>query len=183
MKPETRQRWLLLGGLLVVTLATAAWVGDRTSPDSEVVAASEPDSGTPSSPAISSRHNAPDEAPQVNLEKLQSRDLGTTSRDPFAVRKPRVDKPRPPAPAVPAVQVVAAPPPPSAPPLPFTYIGRLVEGDDVAVFLSQGDRNLVVRQGETIDSIYRVEHVAENAITLTYLPLDQRQTIVIGDPR
>jgi hypothetical protein len=48
------------------------------------------------------------------------------------------------------------------------------------VFLSRGDRNLIVRQGETIDSMYRVELIAESAITLTYLPLNQRQTIVIG---
>lgn len=181
MKLDTRQRWILLGGLLAATLAAAAWVGERASTDSELVAASEPDSKGP--PSRSPRADPATKPPQLNLEKLRSRELGGASRDPFAVPKPRVEKPKPPAQALPPVQVVAAPPPPppSAPPLPFTYMGKLIEDDDVAVFLTQGDRNLIVRQGETIDSIYRVERIADNAITLNYLPLDQRQTIVIGD--
>ena len=181
MKLHARQRWILLGGLLAATLAAAAWVGDRAASDPELVAASEADSNA--APSRSSRDDAATRPPQLNLEKLRSRELGTASRDPFAVRKPRMQKPGPPVQAPPPAQVVAAPPPPppSAPPLPFTYMGKLVEGDDVVVFLSQGERNLVARQGETIDSIYRVERIAEGAITLTYLPLDQRQTIVIGD--
>jgi hypothetical protein len=177
MKMDTRQRSILLGGLLAATLAAAAWVGDRAPPDPERLAAAEPDSRAPS--ASSPRPDPGGSPPQLHLEKLQSRDLGTPSRDPFAVRKPRADKPKLPATA--PVRIVAAPPPaPAAPPLPFTYLGKLVEGDDVAVFLSRGDRNLIVRQGETIDSMYRVELIAESAITLTYLPLNQRQTIVIG---
>jgi hypothetical protein len=184
MRLDSRQRWILLGGLLAATLAAAAWVGERSAPDSELVAASEPDAKAASSQ--SPRAEAASKPAQLNLEKLQSRDLGGVTRDPFSAPRPRVAKPAPAPLPAPPVQVVAAPPPPpppSAPPLPFTYMGKLVEGDNVAVFLSQGERNLVVRQGQTIDSIYRVERIAESAITLTYLPLDQRQTIVIGDPK
>jgi hypothetical protein len=185
MKLDTRQRWLLLGGLLAATLAAAAWVGDRAAkPETDLVVASEP-AKAPRSSASLARAGTKDEAPQVNLEKLKSRDVGKASRDPFALPMPRAGKPKPPAPAVPAVQPVAAPPPPppTAPPLPFTYMGKLISGNDVAVFLTQGERNLVVREGETIDSSYRVERIAEGAITLTYLPLNQRQTIQIGAPQ
>ncbi len=176
MKLDTTRRWILLGGLLAATLAAAAWVGERSSPEPELVGASEPGARAPSSPARADRPGNPE---QLNLEKLQSRDLASPSTDPFAVRKPRAEKPRPPAARI--VQPAIAPAaPPSAPSVPFTYLGKLVEGDEVAVFLSQGDRNLVVREGETIDSTYRVERIAESAITLTYLPLNQRQTIVTG---
>jgi hypothetical protein len=184
MKLDARQRWLLLGGLLAATLAAAAWVGDRAAkPETDLVVPSEP--ATASRPSANlARAGTKEEAPQVNLEKLKSRDVGKASRDPFALPRPRAGKPKPPAPAVPAVQSVAAPPPPpTAPPLPFTYMGKLMSGNDVAVFLTQGERNLVVREGETIDSSYRVERIAEGAITLTYLPLNQRQTILIGAPQ
>jgi hypothetical protein len=180
MKLRSRQRWMLLGGLLAATLAAAAWVGERSARDSDLVAASEPDSKA-ERPA-SNRVGPADQMPRLNLEKLQTRDLGDATRDPFSAGKPKTQRP---APAARRVEPIAAPPPPQpgAPPLPFTYLGRLVEGDDVAVFLSHGERNLVVRQGETIDSVYRVERIADGAITLVYLPLDQRQTIVIGDPQ
>jgi len=170
---------MLLGGLLAATLAAAAWVGERAARDSELVAASEPDS-KPAAPA-SKRADPARRLPELNLEKLQSRDLGNATRDPFAVRKPPRENPGPPLKAPPPQVVAAPPPPPSAPPLPFTYMGKLIEGDDVAVFLAHGDRNLIVRQGETIDSTYRVERIADGAITLVYLPLEQRQTILIGD--
>ena len=75
----------------------------------------------------------------------------------------------------------AAAPPPVAPPLPFTYMGKLMSGPEAKVFLTLGDRNLVLREGDTVDSIYRIEKIAESAITLVYLPLDERQTIATGE--
>ena len=54
---------------------------------------------------------------------------------------------------------------------------------DLAVFLVQGERNLVVHEGDTIDSLYRVERIADGGITVLYLPLNQRQTIPIGEPQ
>lgn len=72
------------------------------------------------------------------------------------------------------------PPPPSAPPLPFTYVGKLLDGDRTMVFLSQQQRNLVVRQGDTIDNLYRVEQVTPDRVEFVYLPLKQKQTITFG---
>ena len=187
MKLDTRRRWLLLGGLLTATLAAAAWVRDSGSPPGEeLVAASKAATTAPAKAATFARAGAANEASQVNLEKLKARDLGAASRDPFATAAPRPAKPKPAASpaAAAAMQAAAAPPPPpSAPPLPFTYMGRMVSGEDLEVFLSQGDRNLVVREGDTIDSKYRVDQIADGGITLTYLPLNQRQTIVIGPRR
>ena len=182
MKLHARQRWLVLGGLLTATLAAAAWIRDSAMPPgTEVVAASD----SSAAPAADRPPHAgtQGEAPVINLEKLQSRDLGRATRDPFAKGTPRAAKSKSkPGAAARSAQVVVAPPP-SAPPLPFTYMGKLMSGGDLAVFLVQGERNLVVHEGDTIDSLYRVERIAEGDITLLFLPLNQRQTIVIGEPQ
>lgn len=178
MNLSARQRGLVLGGLLTVTLATAAWVRDTGDAGQQIVTARHRER-----PVERASRPAPadDTAPRLELERLESRGLGDAAGDPFAARTPRVT----PAPRlVPAPQVAAAapapPPAPSAPPLPFVYMGKLLSTDDVAVFLIHGERNLVVREGDTIDSVYRVERIAEGALTLTYLPLDQRQNLTFG---
>jgi hypothetical protein len=117
---------------------------------------------------------------QVNIEKLKARSLGESTRDPFAVETPPARK-RNRAPAAARPAAAAPAPPPAAPPVPFTYMGKLLSGPEAKVFLTLGDRNLVLREGDTIDSIYRVEKIAEGAITLVYLPLGERQTIVTGE--
>ncbi|MGH8701652.1 MAG: cohesin domain-containing protein [Burkholderiales bacterium] len=74
----------------------------------------------------------------------------------------------------------APPPAPQAPPLPFAFLGQLVEEGRVTVFLTNGDRNWVVREGDTIDGAYRVEAIADRTMTLTYLALNTRQELAIG---
>jgi hypothetical protein len=179
MKLHIRQRWLVVAGLLTATLAAAAWIRDSAVPSrTEVVAASDSSAAPAPRPSAAGTDG---EAPAVNLEKLKSRELGRAIRDPFATGAPRAAKSKPAAAARPAQVVVA--PPPSPPPLPFTYMGKLVQGGDLAVFLVQGERNLIVREGDTIDSLYKVERIAAGGITLLFLPLNQRQTIFIGEPQ
>jgi hypothetical protein len=179
MKLHIRQRWLVVAGLLTATLAAAAWMRDSAVPSrTEVVAASDSSAAPAPRPSAAGTDG---EAPAINLEKLKSRELGRAIRDPFATGAPRAAKSKPAAGARPAQVVVA--PPPSPPPLPFTYMGKLVQGGDLAVFLVQGERNLVVREGDTIDSLYKVERIAAGGITLLFLPLNQRQTIIIGEPQ
>ena len=180
MKLHARRRWLVLGGLLTATLAAAAWIRDGTdAPRTDVVVAA--NSGAAPASAERRRGGAQGDAAVINLEKLKSRDLGKTTRDPCATGKPRAAKSKPGGAARPAQTVIA--PPPSAPPLPFTYMGKLMSEGDLAVFLVQGERNLIVHEGDTIDSLYRVERIAEGDITLLFLPLNQRQTLVIGAPQ
>jgi hypothetical protein len=185
------RRWLIIGGLLVATVGAAAWVRDGANePASEIIAAAPgpkemagPSTAT-SQPDTTRRTASPrgerSAIPRIDLEKLNARNPGELVRDPFAVPAP---KPRkivrgnagPTTPTTPA-------PLQTAPPIPFTYMGKLRSGADTAIFLTQGDRNLVLREGDTIDSVYRVEHIADREITLVYLPLSQRQTIPIGEP-
>jgi len=69
------------------------------------------------------------------------------------------------------------PPPPQAPPLPFTYVGMLGDEDETIVFLAQQDTNHAVKKGDVINGTYRVDEVEAGRVVLTYLPLEQRQTL------
>jgi len=71
--------------------------------------------------------------------------------------------------------------PPKAPPLPFHVLGQYIEDGAVAVFLQHNDQNLVVRKGDLIDGTYKIESIAGNTVTFVYLPLEQKQTLAVGD--
>jgi hypothetical protein len=119
----------------------------------------------------------------LDLQRLQRSPGVDPNADPFAMRDFR---PRPPAVNRPIAQAAVElpppppPPPPQAPPLPFSYLGKLAEGDDTMVFLAMGDRNLVVKPGDVIDNSYRLEEVSDTHVVLTYLPLTVKQTLPIG---
>lgn len=95
----------------------------------------------------------------------------------FAVRswQPPPPPPRP----VAAVQDLA---PPSAPPLPFRYLGRMEDGGRITVFLGEGAQTVrVVRQGDQL-SDYRIDEISAQGMRLTYLPLQQPQQLLFGSP-
>jgi hypothetical protein len=83
--------------------------------------------------------------------------------------------PPPPPPPKPA-----PPPPPSAPPLPFTVIGKSLEDGKWEVYLAGGDRTHIASVGATLDGAWRVDRIAPPFMTLTYLPLNQVQQLNIG---
>lgn len=94
--------------------------------------------------------------------------------DPFSART-WTPPPAPPPPE--------AAPPPMAPPLPFAFLGKKVEGDAWEVYLSIGSRTLIVREGQVIDNSYRVDRIAPPTLGFTYLPLQQVQSLAIGEAR
>ena len=79
------------------------------------------------------------------------------------------------------VAVVAeAPPPPTAPPVPFRFVGLLEEkASKPAAFIAKGDALYVVRVGDVVENTYRVESFNSAQVVVTYLPLQQRQTIEV----
>lgn len=99
----------------------------------------------------------------------------STTRDLFAAHTAPL-----PQPFVPPVQEAEPAPAPTAPALPFTYLGKKMEAGQWEVFLVQGEQTLVVREGSLIDSRYRVEAIAPPELRLTYLPLGQTQSLAIG---
>ena len=166
MKIDARMRWPAWIALLAIGAAVSVSFPDPQG--DEVVQAvgprSRPQTATPAdrAPRVTT-------VERVRFERLDERTSAAIEvADLFAARS---WKPEPAA---------AAQQPPSAPPLPFTYLGRLHSTGTDTAFVAMGDRNLVVRPGDLIQDTYRVERVASSAVTFRHLPTGAQQTLVIG---
>lgn len=198
MKIGPRQRWIVLIGMLTATLTAAAWVRDSdrsgeqeiVEPPARVAAAqtqaarggdaASRDNASRQNVSRNSRAPAAGGPDVLNLDKLRNRDDGANSVDPFAPKSWR----RPAVVGKPTVQApvaMAPPPPPSAPPLPFAYLGKLMSEETRTVYLTRGERNLVVQEGELIGPDYRFDRIAETRLTFTHLPSGLQQHLSIGE--
>jgi len=182
VKLGTGTRRGLLFGALALTLAAVQWVDgndDTVGKPRTPPAASVP---RPAPATTGVQAPVPQVAGDIDLGRLQ-RGRAAQARDAFAPRNWQ-PPPRKLTPAEAAAMAAAEPPPPppQAPPLPFVYVGMLAEESRTTVFLSQGARDIAVRSGDTIDNTYRVDAVTPDRIELTYLPLNQRQTLPLGSP-
>ncbi|MFC3530798.1 hypothetical protein ACFOLG_01230 [Vogesella facilis] len=157
-----RQRFLLLAAALLLTLGLVVM-----APDDEPQAPAVEASGERLRPA---RAAAP--APELRALSLASLSRAAapagTAANLFPVQSWYVPPP-PPKPA-----------PPAPPPLPFTYLGKLIDGEQVTVFVSNGNRNLVLKNHDVIDGTYQVDAITPPVMRLTYLPLQMQQTMNIG---
>jgi hypothetical protein len=73
-----------------------------------------------------------------------------------------------------------APPVPTAPPIPYTVLGKKAEDGVWQVFLARQDQVFIVKHGDTLENTYRVEEIKPPGLTLTYIPLNERQALPIG---
>lgn len=182
MRLSGKLRAGLLIGALALTLAAVRWADTLTEvPGASAGAVAEPVQRTR---RAASEAATAQRAPALDLQKLQRSPTLDPDGDPFGPRSFRPAPPKVKAPAAQAAVEMAQPPPPppQAPPLPFTYLGRLSQERDTTVFLAMGERNLVVKPGDLIDNTYKVEEVGDSAVVLTYLPMNLRQTLPIGTP-
>ena len=173
-------RSVVLYGALGLTLGATAWVASRegepedlAGPPRAAAASPAADASPDTAPAQAVEQPAA-EAADLDLARLRraGKSSGESSVDAFARHSWYVPPP-PPRPGPPRK--------PTAPPLPFKYMGRLVEPGREIVFLTGSqDRNYAVSAGDTITGTYRVESISEKQMTLTYLPLDQQQTLQFG---
>lgn len=184
MKPK--QRWLIIGGLLLATIVTAYLVDDEP-----VAERSQRRKGTSASSvaATGARENrsssvkdtavesvvAPlsftEPAAVVEAELESEKEEEKEIIDPFRNKNWYVAPPPPP------------PPKPVAPPLPFKYLGKLSEDGQIRVFLNHQGKYLIARTGDVIDGIYRVEEIAGSQMTFFYQPLKERQVLLIGSEK
>jgi hypothetical protein len=84
-------------------------------------------------------------------------------------------QPPPPPAAAPAPAVE-----PEAPPFPYPYLGGLTDEAGRTAFFSRGDRVLAVRSGAIVDGNFRVDHLDETSMTLTFLPLQKTLNVALG---
>ena len=80
-----------------------------------------------------------------------------------------------------ATRAVAAIDANAPPPLPFQFLGRFVDEGKAAYFLQAGERNVVARPGDTVEERYRFDGVVQGSLQFTYLPLNLKQTLAVGD--
>ncbi|TWO79993.1 hypothetical protein CBW56_11780 [Denitratisoma oestradiolicum] len=62
------------------------------------------------------------------------------------------------------------------------FLGKKLEAEQWQVFLGRDERTYVAVEGDTMDELYRIESIRPPILTLRYLPLQQLQTLSIGDP-
>ncbi|HSQ05260.1 MAG TPA: hypothetical protein VLN59_14550 [Burkholderiales bacterium] len=109
-----------------------------------------------------------------DLEPLQRQVKAEDPANLFAAKSWYVPPPPPPPPPP------APPPKPTAPPLPFTYLGQYQDTGKPLIFLVRADRVITVSAGDVIEGTYRVDGIAGRTLSMTYLPLNIRQTLDIG---
>lgn len=162
-----KQRWIVLVTLLGLTLSAAAWV----SQEDEAVEPVRVARPVPAQAVAPPPRDKVEAVTDLKLNKLQRETKDEVATDLFEAKSWYVPPP-PPKPL--------PPPPPSAPPLPFAYMGKLIEDGQLTVFLTKQERNYVVKEGDTLDGMYKVETVSPSMMTLVYLPLNIKQTLMIG---
>lgn len=169
------RQWILYGAL-VGTVAAVAWQA------SEAPAGAESDMLVPlSERAARARASAKNLSsqlpPTLALESLQRQADAEPERNPFAMTSWYTPAP---APAV-IVAVAAAPEKPTAPALPYAYMGKLEQDAGQWIFyLVKGEQSFAVSKGETFDNIYRFEGIEQGKLAITYLPLSLKQWLPIG---
>lgn len=188
MKVQLNTRQRLVAAALLLTLLATAWTiyqEDGNELNSLSVVA----------PAMPRRiaANVIVPTPQALLQLRTARTLlDSDINNTFAVTRwepmqapmpPALSPPAPPLLMPPPVAYVPPPPPPpSAPILPFQYLGRLQEGvTPWRVFLLKGNTVYTVHEGDVLDGVYRVQKIAARQLTFIYLPLQQEQSIAIGE--
>lgn len=172
MKLSILRRWKLLGSALALSLLAAGWLNAGDKDAAEVIEAVKP-ARMPASTAKTKTEGLQQESSvDIRLEKLRRQESGQSVKDVFTSKTWYV----PPPPSKPE-----PPPPPSAPPLPFVYLGKMVQEENPIVFMSKQDRNYAVKEGDVIDATYRVDSIKGSLMELTYIPLDMKQTMHIGE--
>lgn len=175
MTPRTR--WILLLALLAASAGLVIFSEPPKREADVVGAVQRPVRSRPApapGPAASSAASraAPGDEPAMILA-IRPRARSPSFADAFALQNWTPPPPAPPPPP--------PPPPPKAPPLPFTMLGKKLQDGAWQVFLAKGDRTYIVRDRDVIENDYRVESIAPPSLTFTYLPMNERQTLSIGN--
>jgi hypothetical protein len=170
---------ILAGGLGI-----SAWLtlfNDKQSTSALVEPA--PRAERPSSAAApkNSRHGKPRRpgAAEKTVDALLDRDtlIGGARSGSGAARLFANQSWTPPAATPPAPP---SPPPPSAPAVPYKFLGKKLEDGVWEVYLGREDQTFVVRERAILEDSYRVESIRPPTMKITYLPLEQSQTLTIG---
>lgn len=116
----------------------------------------------------------------LSLENLPRLTLPERQHDLFS-KKSWAPPPPPPPPTPQRAAAPSPPPKPTAPPLPFAYMGVLEEEQTKPIyFLSAGEKVYAVSAGETLDATYRIDGMRGGQLMITYLPLNMQQSLSLS---
>lgn len=175
-----QSRHRMLGLALAATLLATAWLAFESDPLEGPATGNRkgvgPRGATDGGYARARSARRPQDEPLVvpNADALVREPFGTATANLFASHNWQ------PPPATPAPPVASPPPKAMAPPLPFHFLGRLVDSGKTVVFLGVGERTLHARIGDMVDGRYRIESVDADNIVFLYQPLNERQSLQIG---
>lgn len=179
MDQSEKKRKLIVGGALVATLIAAVLVEEEETVIDTV------DTVQPVKPSGDRVKNQENSAEQLDVSKLGQRKFNSLAGELFvsttwAPKQPQINLQEQ---AAIAAQVAKSTPPPAptAPPLQFKYAGKAIADNETWVFLSQAGENLIAKLGGKINDKYRLDSINEDAITMTYLPLNVKQTLTINN--
>ena len=171
-------RWLLL--LLILAVILTLWMmlrEDNTDHTIEVInqknAVQDPIAKLSSTNIIPSKKGAlmARQQPLIPWQKLEREPLSSKPHDLFKVHSWLVLAPVRKAKPLPA-------PLPVAPPVPFTYLGKLDDSPTgTQFFLMENGRLFSVLKGEKIDRQWRLDNEDASSLYLTFLPLNLPQAL------
>lgn len=160
------KRRTALAGALAATLALVAWTTWQDGDDPAL-----PTVAAVARPAVRAAGPAQDAA---RADRATWTEAGATAL--AAWQGPAPPPPAPPPPAA-APAAAEAPAPPAAPPFPYRWIGTLQDETGVRALLANEQRSLGAASGDTIDTQWRIERIAERRIDLVWLPGGQALTL------
>jgi hypothetical protein len=183
MDATEKKRKLLLGGALLATLIAVVMV-EEDGEENVTIDTVEPIQTAKPTPQRTAK------ARESNTESLDIRKLGQRKFNAeagelfvsttWAPKQPKISLQEQ---AEKAAQIAknTPPPAPTAPPLQFKYTGKAVSDNQTWVFLSQSGENLIAKIGTKINDKYRLDSINDDSITMTYLPLNIKQTLTINN--
>jgi hypothetical protein len=176
MKAKTRTN-----ALIATALAIAAYVvfGPTDAPIAEVARHSQPLPGGREPQA----RVAPRQSTMHSLLLLAHRVSNSVEAGALFATHSWYEPPPPPPSPPPSMATTESltPPLPTAPPLPFSYMGTFKpDGAPPVFFLTRGDRVYDVHVGDTLDNIYSIDGFNGSQLLLTYKPLNIQQQMAVG---
>lgn len=189
MAMQAKQRWFLIGGLLILTLVAMYMLNDAEEENTIDTVVARP--SKPTVLAIKSKKLAISDVLNESLPDLSHKAILTDDEAKGSVAKENVTKGSvakdaankgadlfqshawyipPPPPKVVVAEIVK--PIPQAPPVPFIYMGKLENtAQGTQVFLTANNKVLSAFVGKNVNPVWRLDKEDANALYFTYIPL------------
>lgn len=179
MALQTQQRWMLIGGALLLTLVAMVGLQEQENESAPEITMQRHVHTSPNAlPRQTFAANAerlPDlsRQAQMNMPADAKANADANNADLFQAHAWYV--PPPPKPVIKQVIIEK----PTAPPVPYTYMGKMENSPQGTLFfLSANNKVQLVKPGQTIDNLWKLDKDDANTLYFTYIPLGlpQRQS-------